>query len=384
MGLRAKSVSQLFGLFFLAICIFSASSLAQQPKVLAPHKPVAPQLPFTGKWRDPAVLRSMVGGLWMTDANFKSLIHIKNDLKVAPLTVTPILYLSNGQRYQLDSVKLAPSGTAVISVNDALAAQGIAPYATLSGYVEVQYTWSWDAICVTVHNVDAAHSLLFNYNLQTLVPSANTSSSAQQSSVLEGLWWKQEPNVTGFVSLSNPSAQPTSAMVQVSDDQGNVLGTHTVDVSAHGTKLLDLQEMQTAASNAGGIRLAYSGPQDSLIVHGGLKDPATGFSANLPLHDPPTAVKHAPGGYVALGMMTGEADPMMLFPAGTRFTPYTVVRNISDKPLSVQPTLYWMQSSVSQSAALPQFTIAPYHTQNLNLDSLISKTGSQTLTAAST
>jgi hypothetical protein len=77
-----------------AACIFlivlSAANLAaQQPKVLAPHRPVAPVLPWTGKTHKPPVLRSAVGGLWVVDANFKSSIEIRNALEVAPLTVTP-------------------------------------------------------------------------------------------------------------------------------------------------------------------------------------------------------------------------------------------------------------------------------------------------------
>jgi len=291
--------------------------------------------------------------------------------------VTPILYLSNGQMYQLADVKLEPSGTAVISVNDALAAQGIAPYATLTGHVEVRYTWPWDALCVSVRDVDPVHSLIFTYNLQPAASvTAAPSASGLQSSMLEGLWWKQEPNVTGFVSLSNPSTQPISATVQVTDDQANVLGEHTIQVSANGTKLLDLQEMQSSLSNAGGVRVTYAGAENSLLVYGGLEDPVTGFSASLPLHFPPaTSVKQVSSSYVAVGMMAGEADPMMLFPAGTRFTPYAVVRNISAQVLSVLPTLYWMEGSVSHSVALPRFTVPPYRAQNLNLDSLISSAG---------
>ena len=97
----------------LVIVLIASVSLspAQQPKVLAPHLPVAPELPFTGKWHKPAVPRSMVGGLWMIDANFKSTIYIKNDVKVAPLKVTPVLHLSNGQAYRLDDVNLEPAGT---------------------------------------------------------------------------------------------------------------------------------------------------------------------------------------------------------------------------------------------------------------------------------
>ena len=79
-------------LFFL----FGASAAAQQPKVLAPHVPVAPKLEKRFKWNKPSVRQSAVGGLWMTSANMKSSLYLKNGLKTDPLTVTPILYLSKG------------------------------------------------------------------------------------------------------------------------------------------------------------------------------------------------------------------------------------------------------------------------------------------------
>jgi hypothetical protein len=55
----------------LTICLFTSICLAQQPKVLAPHKPVPPPVEKPVKWHSPATLHSMVGGLWMTDANFQ-------------------------------------------------------------------------------------------------------------------------------------------------------------------------------------------------------------------------------------------------------------------------------------------------------------------------
>src|SRR5581483_11817481 len=60
-----------------------------------------------------------------------------------------------------------------------------------------------------------------------------------------------------------------------------------------------------------------------------------------------------------------------LFPSGTRFVPYTLLRSISDQAVSVTPTLRWMQGSVPQSMQTPQVTILPYHTLNLNLASLV-------------
>jgi hypothetical protein len=131
----------------LAVCtLFFASVLptnlsAQQPKVLAPHKPIPPRAEKQIKWLAPATQRSMVGGLWMTDSDFKSSIYLKNGVETDPVTVTPILHLSNGAKYTLPDVTVKPAGLAIISINDELQKKGISSWATLSGYVELQYTW---------------------------------------------------------------------------------------------------------------------------------------------------------------------------------------------------------------------------------------------------
>jgi hypothetical protein len=62
---------------------------AQQPKVLAPHKPVAPLVTPRRKLQQPSALHSMVGGLWMTDANFKSTIYLRNDVGPIPSPSRP-------------------------------------------------------------------------------------------------------------------------------------------------------------------------------------------------------------------------------------------------------------------------------------------------------
>lgn len=114
---------------------------SQQPKVLAPHKPVAPRLPQPKTWHHPATPRSLVGGLWMMDRDFKSSIYLKNDVETSALSVTPILYLSSGAKFILPEVKLEPAGTAIVNINQALADKGVAPWATLSGYVEIEFQW---------------------------------------------------------------------------------------------------------------------------------------------------------------------------------------------------------------------------------------------------
>ena len=153
--------------FFLcsAILLIGSAAFAQRPKVLAPHVPVAPKMAKRHPLA-PSTLQSAVGGLWMTGPGMKSSLYLTNGLKTDPLTITPILHLSNGLQYSLSPVTLQPRETAIVDVNEALAKHGIAPYAALYGYAEIQYQWPWAIVCATVRNVDVAHSLLFNFAMQ--------------------------------------------------------------------------------------------------------------------------------------------------------------------------------------------------------------------------
>jgi hypothetical protein len=361
--------------------LFSATCSAQQPKVLAPHKPVAPRLPRHREWDPPTVAQSATGGLWMIDANFKSTLYLGSMLKWDPLTVTPVLHLSNGAQYTLPPVTLEPSGTAAININQALADQALAPYATLYGYMEVQYQWGWDAICGTVWNVDTLHSLIF---IDTLRPSPTEEASPAQDAnagpvppqLLEGMWWKQESNVTGFVALSNVNAKPITASVQVLDGANQELGNHTVTISPHGTKMVELNELLSASTSMGGLVVTWTGREGELMISASLKDAAAGYSARLPLGPRPAATaKMSQNSYSELGLMSGLADPMMNFPSGTMFTPYSVLRNVSDQPISVTPTLWWMQGGAAHSAQLATWTATPHQTQTLDVLGLMPSAG---------
>jgi hypothetical protein len=254
-----RLLGNLLTLVFLGTYAFS--------QVLAPHKPVAPLLPQPWSLHDSPVSRSLLGGLWMMDPNMRASIYITNDLKTSPLTVTPVIYLSNGVKYTLPAVSLEPSGVATVNINDGLAAQGLAPYANLSGYVELQYQWPWDAICATVRNIDPVHSSLFNYSLPVAIPgNGGGALTGATDQVLEGLWWKEEKNVKGFVALSNPSSQPQDASLTVSDNLGRSMGQHDVTVSPYGTKVLALTELLGSLGTSGGVSVAYQGVKDGLVI----------------------------------------------------------------------------------------------------------------------
>jgi len=362
----------------LASCVLALASLmsAQEPKVLAPHKPVPPVSQYPKQWPKQATVRSLVGGLWMTDANFKSSIYLRNNNNTDGISVTPILWLSNGTKYVLPDVKLEPSGIAVVSVNDALRTQGIAPYATLSGYVEIQFSSFYDPICAVVNNVDTVHSLIFTSTLRPLSRLTHTPEAGVQQHEVEGMWWKEEPTVTGFVALSNITGQPIQATVQVSDSTSKHVGEHVTVVSPHGTKIVNLQELETTPGSNGGIRVLYAGPEDGMMVNGHLQDSSTGYSAAMPFRTAPdVAEKSMSTSFSELGLMTGAADPMMSFPVGTEFTPFSVIRNIASEAVTVRPNIWWMQGGKPMSAQLQWISLGPFQTLDLNLKSLLSNAG---------
>lgn len=363
----------------LSVLALTLLATGQQPKVLAPHRPIAPQLPDKPPKTGP--LRSMVGGLWMIDANFKSSIYIKNSVEIAPVTVTPILWMSNGKKITLADVTLEPSGVATISVNDGLNANGISPWATLNGYVEIQYKWPWDPLCVTVSSVDTVHSVIFTNGLRPLEPmnpSAKTTiAKGPQQQTAEGMWWKQEAQVNGFIALSNTTGQRITAQLQTNDGVGGTIAQHTVTVSPHGTKTITLEELQSVNETAGGLRVTYTGGINDLLPYGGLEDPSTGYSASIPFAPASSHPSKDPTTYAELGLMTGAADPMMNFPAGTTFTPYSLLRNIGANAATVIPSIYWMQSGIARSAQLQTIQLQPYQTQRLNVPAILSASGLQ-------
>ena len=123
----------------LLLPLLISSTSAQQPHIPAPHKPITPKIVGPTASPRPAVLRSLVGGFWMAGPDRRSSIHLSSDVITSSIPVTPVLYLSSGRRLQLPRVNLAPSGVAILSINEALAQANVPSNKETYGYVAVQY-----------------------------------------------------------------------------------------------------------------------------------------------------------------------------------------------------------------------------------------------------
>jgi hypothetical protein len=135
-------------------------------------------------------------------------------------------------------------------------------------------------------------------------------------------------------------------------------------------------ELQFSPNAEGGISVAYQGPKDGLLINGGLQDPGDGYSATIRFYPAHALQAQAPTqGYAELGLMAGAADPMMLFPAGTAFAPYSIVRNVTAQPIGITPVLWWMEAGTPRSARLPRFGLPSHASQTLPVESMLAQAG---------
>lgn len=331
---------------------------------------------------------TMYSGLWRTDGSFVSTIRVKNVLVVAPMDITPVLFMADGTPYPLPAVHLAVSGIATIKINDALtkAPSSVANHLSQFGSAALIYTYtSQGHVSASIASIDASRSLSYTFPF-----SEPTGASMMQT--LEGLWWKHDRNVSGWIALSNVSDAATQATIQFASSGNAAQPAKTIALSPHTTQMFRLEDFANNPSplvkDAGGIRVTYTGQPGSLQVNGGLENASEGYSANIRFsgHDmssaPATSIS-----YASAGLMFGKPDPMMMpgFPKDTAFAPYLILRNTTEKPLDVALQLNYMKgmpgSSMSMNSsapvirALPMQHLAPGEAKQVNMEAALSSAG---------
>jgi hypothetical protein len=278
---------------------------------------------------------TMYSGLWRTDGGFVSTIRVKNVLVVAPMDVTPALFMADGTPYLLPSVHLAVSGVATININDALAnaPPSVVGHISQHGSVALVHSYSSPGhLAASMAVIDASRSL--SYTFPFAEPMGDT-----MEQTLEGLWWMHDVGVSGWIAISSVSDAAKQVSLQLVGPGNDAQAGRTISLPAHTTQMFHLEDFASNPSpltkQAGGIRVQYTGLPGSVLVTGGLENDAEGYSANIPFwgHDMSSAAATSIT-YASAGLMVGKPDPMMMpgFPKETAFTPYLVLRNTTENP----------------------------------------------------
>ncbi|MHB8502203.1 MAG: hypothetical protein ACYDHE_14825 [Candidatus Acidiferrales bacterium] len=305
-----------------------------------PSRVSSPQPP--SGFPTPLAEQRLAGGYWRIDHTFQPSLIITNVLQNVALPVTPLLYAADGTEYQLSPITLAPAGVVSIDIRAALAIapEEIKGHFSDYGSSAVKYVWHWPgAATALVDNRDGNRSLNFNFELKTPMLMQHGASATVQ----EGLWWREDSGVKGFLALVNVAPRPVSVQVRVLSDYGAFESERTIQLQTNETRNLDL--LGDANGSSGGIRVAYQGTERDVVVAGGLENPQEGYSAQIPFVTASSNPKPANIGLSSVGLMLGAPDPMMKFPAGTQFGIYLALRNTSSLPILVTPTLYYMDGA---------------------------------------
>ncbi|MGH9395359.1 MAG: hypothetical protein ACRD18_00725 [Terriglobia bacterium] len=119
---------------------------------------------------------------------------------------------------------------------------------------------------------------------------------------------------------------------------------------------------------------------------GGLENDSEGYSAGMPIwphntnhsmdkkdiDEHPVSTASALT-LAAIGVMVGYPDPMMGFPGGTHFTPYLTLRNTTEKPIALTPTLYLANTGQTRSFSLPAEVLGPHETRQVDVADRLTK-----------
>ena len=330
---------------------------------------------FTPPPIKPPSPQQMAGGYWRTEGSFRPILRITNYLVNQTLLVTPVLYMADGTEYDLTPITLPAAETTGVDIIDALNKMPASLRSHVSEYgsAGVKYMWSWsNALTAMVQNLDVPRSLNFNFVLHTPMNMPGTPVSSQ-AVVREGMWWREDDGVEGFVAISNLSERTLSIRVQVRPSGIAAVGTvQDVQLGPHQTARLQLD---FGEGKTGGVRITYKGFEHDVVLAGGLENDSEGYSAQIPfvLVDNTTAATDI--GVGSTGLMNGAPDPMMMFPDGTIFHMYFALRNISSLTVAVTPTLYYMAGGTAKSVTLANLLLPAGQTRLLNGDDLLHKAG---------
>jgi len=148
----------------------------------------------------------MVGGYWRIDHTFQPMLIITNVLQNIELPVRPVLYAADGTEYKLSPVTLAPAGVSSIDIRAVLsiAPEEIKSHFSNYGSAAVKYVWHWPgAASALVENRDAKRSLNFGFELRSpkMTMAKMAAKHGAAATVQEGLWWREDSGVKGFLAL---------------------------------------------------------------------------------------------------------------------------------------------------------------------------------------
>lgn len=203
------------------------------------------------------------------------------------------------------------------------------------------------------------------------------------SSQLESLWWGLNDETTALVFLTN-TRQSRITVTPTFHVGGESLESESIVLGAHEMQTLDITEALKKLKvkripASGGMSLAQDNLPGALVVVGALLNKHNRFSSTLRFVD--LSTQHTSTLHGA-HLLIGNASAASGLPIGATYIPRATVRNTTDGPVEVKPTVRFTTVDGSQSLEIPPLILSPNEVHDLDLSAAASALGTKDLVDA--
>lgn len=315
-----------------------------------------------------AATQSVYNAYWSNAPGVQSLAQLHNNLLNVPLTVQPVLFMTEGSKLNLMAVTLAPLGNATIDIGAELAQQGLTK--PLSGSVAFQYQRKYPgALSAEVYIGNMHDSLAYT------IPSVD---KAPKSATQDAVFWIPSANAEVYVAFQNTSDSPINVSSNLTVS-GEAVPLRQVQLAPHGSSVLQISSGSGTVSrkawqkgSVGGVTVVHDGPQGALNTGGWIEDDGSGFSTTMTFADPSV------GGTTLLGtqILVGAAGQFLKLPSPMLVSSQLVVRNTSSLPVNFHGELVFSDNDGTLvPVSIQQPTLAAGEVRGIDLGQLKAEAG---------
>jgi len=300
---------------------------------------------------------------WKINDGFETTLVLRNRHLRANVTVTPVLYADEGRAVRLPTLTLSPNSVQMVSLSDALAGRESRPETGALAFEFQEPGRSTFLAQVVVKNI--SKGLIYTFSASPGGP-AGTPQVA-----LNAPWWLRDDDTRPTLALFNTSTAATLVHASVTVDETS-RSMEDVPLGPHEARRLDfrklLRENGIPDAGKGFLTITSEGPGGTVLPALLFTNEKSGFSltanfsARMTSHQHEAAIFHVPD------LMINQPDPMMGFSPKLRFTPYALLSNTTDLPVSVQMKASFggMGMGMPETVTLPVSPLAPRETRVLD------------------
>ena len=310
---------------------------------------------------------------WTTEANWHSVLQLRNNSPARDLIVTPSLRAVDGTETTLSPVTVKTHEVVSVNLHEAVMAAATRP-ASSYGSVVLRYK------AVATQVLYAA--LMVHRDARPIAFHIDAMGQLENDAdyLREGVWWLPNDKINDYLILTNQGDQKMPMKLSLYDASGK---TYTKALSLSGRAVMRLSVRQLISEgnlggSYGGIQvhaLAHARALDTLHV---IYDEDAGFSALLKMFDHDPAANIFQRDFGKKGVWTIHApmlalshpDPALFIPAGTVLEPKIFLRNTTSQPESASMVFYWRSATKTGTSSGPTISLKSHETREVNVADL--------------